>query len=198
MIVLNVETTGIKEAIHSITEIGAIDFSNPQNRFFGSCRISLTETVSEEALRITGHTIQELSDSSRPTLYETIERFDEWQKNLEDITIVGQNAKFDLNFMNEAYSRTGLKSPFGYRVIDLHSMTCGHLISRKEKVPLKNRSSNVNGDFIMQYVGIPAEPRPYNARNSVLYGTEAFSRLMNGTNLLQEFKDYLIPSYLLK
>ena len=59
MIVIDIEGSGVEYAKHSIVSIGALDFDNPTNRFYGECRIweaadvrgtsvGLTETVCEQ------------------------------------------------------------------------------------------------------------------------------------------------------
>jgi len=62
----------------------------------------------------------------------------------------------------------------------------------------KDGFSDLNSDFIMNYVGLPSEPKPHRAINGARYEAEALSRLIYGRGLFEEFEGYAIPTYLQK
>lgn len=80
--------------------------------------------------------------------------------------------------------------------IDLHTLIyCDHL--KKGIIPpTKNELSNLSGDKIMEYVGLPSEPKPHLGINGAIYEAEAISRLIYGKLLITDFKRYIIPSHL--
>jgi len=45
----------------------------------------------------------------------------------------------------------------------------------------------------MEYVGIPAEPKPHNALRGAKWEAEVFMRLLYNKNLFPEFKEFEIP-----
>lgn len=197
MIVVDVETTGLDCKKNSIIEIGAVDFLNPKNRFFTDCRAKPDSEINDYALKINGHTREDIYSFLKSSQKTAIESFDSWLRTVMDITIMGENPRFDLDFLAQAYNDAGMDSPFGHRTIDLHSIAISHILSQKSKsILIKDKRLAVNSEFIMQYVGIPNEPKPHNGLNGAIYEAEAFSRLIFGENLLEEFKKFPVPEYL--
>jgi DNA polymerase III epsilon subunit-like protein len=201
MIVVDVETTGLDEKRHSLIEIGAIDFYRPDDRFFVSCQAKPNCEINDIALKINGHTKEDVYDSSKPSQLEAITHFDDWLGKIifREITIVGENPAFDLKFINQVYADHHMKSPLGHRSIDLHTTALNHLLMRGEEIPIKEsgRISSIDSDWIMKYVGIPTEPKPHTGLNGAIWEAEAYSRLIFGKNLLEEFQKYIIPTHLL-
>ena len=52
MIVLDIETSGLHPSEHGIWQIGAIDFSNPEDTFLEEACIDKEDRVEEPALKI--------------------------------------------------------------------------------------------------------------------------------------------------
>lgn len=208
MIVLDVETTGLYPDKNSIVSIGAVDFSNPLNQFYGECMMWNGAEIDPVALEINGFTLEQITDPNKLYLGELMENFILWRSNIKDRTFSGHNAWFDRDFLIDSAERcslhpyTGkgysLEKGFGKRYVDLHSQTYTHILSRGLEPPLKNGRTNINSDAAFSYVGIPKEPKPHNALTGAKMEAEAFSRLIYGKNLLKEFSQYAIPDYLLK
>jgi len=196
MIVLDIETTGTDPHRHSIVEVGAIDFDNPENYFNERCSIWEGAEIDFKALEINGLTLDEIQDKTILTQKELISRFIIWMDGIEDKTIAGQNVDFDINFLNESAARCGLNYILGKRKVDQHSIVYAHFLKRNSKPPLKDGFSNLNSDSIMNYVGIPPEPKPHRAINGARFEAEALSRLLLGKHLFEEFYEYAIPEYL--
>jgi len=197
MVVLDIETTGLDPLKHSIIEIGALDFNNPTNQFYKKCRVFEGAAIDEKALMVNGSNYTELLNLNRMSLEELIIDFIDWIKEIDDRTIAGHNVNFDINFLNESLKRFEIKWNFGWRKIDQHTLTYAHLLKTNKIPPLKNGFSNLNGDEIMNYVGLPNEPKPHKGINGAKYEAEAMSRIIYGKGVLLEFNKFDIPIYLL-
>ncbi len=193
MIIVDVETTGTDPRYHSLVSIGAIDFNNPSHTFFRECQIFAGARIEPKALEINGMTDKELYDTTRPTEAEIVKEFIEWMTQTSDHTVAGQNCAFDVAFIIAAAERAGVAISLAHRVIDLHSITYFHMIERGITPPLAHGRTDLDSDKIMQYVGIPAEPKPHIAINGAKWEAEAFSRLFHQKSLFPEFEQYKIP-----
>jgi DNA polymerase III epsilon subunit-like protein len=196
MIVLDIETTGTDPRLHSIVEVGAIDFDSPENFFNERCQIWEGAEIDVKALEINGLTLNDIKDQTIHTQRNLITRFMIWTDQIKDKTIAGQNVDFDIDFLNESSARCGLNFKLGKRKVDQHSVVYAHLLKRNIKPQLKDGFSDLNSDFIMKYVGIPPEPKPHRAINGARYEAEALSRLIYGRGMFEEFAGYAIPGYL--
>jgi len=196
MIVLDIETTGLDLRRHSVIEVGAIDYNYPGNYFNERCQIWDGAEIDSKALEINGLTINEVLDQTFLTQKELINRLMIWTDKIEDKTIAGQNVDFDINFLNESSGRYGSSLVFGKRKADLHSIVYAHFLKRNIRPPLNDGFSNLNSDLIMNYVGLPSEPKPHRAINGARFEAEALSRLLFGRVMFDEFYNYAIPDYL--
>jgi DNA polymerase III epsilon subunit-like protein len=196
MIVLDIETTGTDPQLHSIVEVGAIDFDHPGNYFNERCQIREGAEIDPAALEINGLTVNEIHDKTLLNQRELISRLMAWMEQIEDRTIAGQNVDFDISFLNESSARCGMNFRLGKRKVDQHSLVYAHYLKRNIKPPLKNGFSDLNSDSIMKYVGLPPEPKPHRAINGARYEAEALSRLIYGKVMFDEFAAYAIPGYL--
>ena len=70
-----------------------------------------------------------------------------------------------------------------------------HMINRGMQPPLDrlHKHSALNLDAVMNYCGIPEEPKPHNALTGALSHAEVVSRLLYGRKLLPEFSEFDIP-----
>lgn len=197
MIVVDVETTGIDEERHSIASIGAVDFHNPGNEFYQECRIWKGAEISPRALEVNGFKEYELYDPSKPPLSRVMQSFIKWTRDITNQTLAGENPTFDRNFLNAAAKKYNLPE-FGRRVVDLHAISYGHHLRTNTTIPLKNNSSRLSADETYRYVGLPTEPQPHNALTGAKMEAEAFSRLIYGRSLLDEFSEFEISDNLKK
>lgn len=198
MLVADVETTGIDEDKYSIVSLGAVYFENPQDTFYEECKIWNGAEISDRALEINGFTKEEITDPEKPSPGEVLKDLIRWSGSAEDRTIAGENPSFDTDFLEETAKRNNIDWSFGHRTLDLHSVANAHLRSRGLKPPTKNRRSDMDLNKTLEYVGIPENCRSeeHNALEDAKLEAEAFSRLINGENLLEEYEDYGIPLYL--
>jgi DNA polymerase III epsilon subunit-like protein len=197
MIVVDVETTGLNPKKHSIASIGAVDFQNPNKQFYEECKIWSGAEIMREALDVNGFTEEELRDPIKKPLKEVMREFLEWTNAVEDKTIGGENPSFDRDFLIDSAKRYGFEWPLGYRTDDLHT-TCRNYFRRVgETMILKNGRTDLNLDKILNYVGLPSEPKPHNALVGAKMETEAFSRLINRSGIFPEYEIFEIPKFIM-
>jgi len=195
MLIVDVEASGTDYEKHSIVSIGALDLNNPDNRFYGECRIWDGAHIMPDALAVNGFSEAEITDPDKPTEAELISKFLDWSKNLTDRTLTGQNVSFDRDMLKAAAERAGLNWDLAYRTLDTHTMCWMHMVKAGLKPPVdpEHRRSALNLDAILNYCGIPDEPEPHNALTGALSHAEVTARLLYNKPLLPEFSQFDIP-----
>jgi DNA polymerase III epsilon subunit-like protein len=196
MIVVDVETTGFNPEKNSILSVGALDFDKPLSQFYGECRMWEGALVNPEALKLNGFTLEQIIDNKKRTLNGLLFDFMKWIDGCNDLTLAGENPSFDRDFLNYSFEKCDYDFRIGMRTVDLHSLCYAHHLMRGLTPPSKDRNSQLSGDMTLEYVGLPKEPRPHNAITGTKMEAEAFSRLIYGKPLLQEFGKYPVPDYL--
>ncbi|MSR78577.1 MAG: hypothetical protein EXS59_00310 [Candidatus Taylorbacteria bacterium] len=190
MIVIDVEASGVSPEKNSLVSVGAVDFANPDRRFYEECRIWDGAHVDKDALAVNGFTREQISDTKKKSDREVVLDFLEWINNSEEKTIAGHNPSFDRDFLQATAYRYHINWPLAHRTIDLHSVCYFDMIRKGITPPTLHGHSALNLDAVLRYVGIPDEPKPHNALTGALVETEAFSRLFYGKSLLPEFTSY--------
>ncbi len=196
MIVVDVETSGQTSYLHSILSIGAVDFSNPENQFYKECRMREGAEIDPVSLKINGFSIEDIKSENKPPLESILKEFLGWTAGIKDITLAGQNNYMDLYFFEHSFELYKMKNPFPIRLVDTHTLTYVHYLSRGLEPPLKENGSGISLRVVSEYCGLPEEPKPHNALNGAKMEAEAISRLIYGKNLLIEFKEFTVPDYL--
>jgi len=194
MICVDIEATGIDPRTHSILSIGAVDTEHPSRQFYEECRIWDGAHISDEALAVCGFTREECVDPTKKTEGEAVQLFLAWAWEIEgDRTLAGQNVSFDRDYLQFASARAGLDWDLAHRTIDTHTLAVMHMVKSGLVPPVANHRSAMNLDAILQYCGIPEEPKPHNALTGAMCHAEVLTRLLHGTPLLPEFASYPIP-----
>jgi DNA polymerase III epsilon subunit-like protein len=196
MLVVDVEASGTDPSKHSIVSVGALDLSNPTNRFYEECHVWDGAHIMDGALAVNGFTEAQITDSNKQSEADLAHAFLHWSEGLDDRTLAGQNVSFDRDFLKYASERAGhTEWPFAYRTIDTHTLAWMHMIGRGVQPPIdkKHRRSALNLDAVLKYCGIPEEPKPHNALTGALSHAEVISRLLYGRKLLPEFTELEIP-----
>lgn len=195
MIVIDIEASGTDYKKHSIVAIGALDFDNPEHRFYEECRIWTGAHINAESLAISEYTEAQVTDPSKKPEGEVVRMFMEWTQQVADRTLAGQNVSFDRDYIKAACEREGLPWELAHRTLDTHSFCHMHMVKRGLVPPIdpQHRRSALNLDAIMNYCGIPDEPEPHNAMTGALSHAEVISRLLYGKKLLPEFDSFPIP-----
>ncbi len=193
MIVIDVEASGVSPEKDSLLSVGAVDFANPENRFYEECRIWDGAHIEKEALEINGFSREQITDQKKKTDREVVVAFLVWLEKIEEKTIAGHNPSFDRDFLQATAYRYHINWPLAHRTIDLHSICYFDMLKRGVKQPSLHGHSALNLDAVLAYVGIPPEPKPHNALTGALVETEAFGRLFYEKPFLEEFFKYPMP-----
>jgi DNA polymerase III epsilon subunit-like protein len=195
MLIVDTECSGLRPERHSILSIGALDFRNPDNRFYGECRVWDGAHIMEEALAVNGFSEAQATDANKQSEAELMTAFLEWTQNLPERTMTGQNVSYDRNMLMAAAERAGLNWNLAYRTIDVHTLAWMHIIQSKGVPPVdaEHKRSKLNSKAILNYCGLEKEPDPHNALTGALWHAEVTSRLLYDQKLLPEFVEFEIP-----
>lgn len=199
MLVVDIESSGLDPIKHGILSIGAVDLGRPDRIFYGECRLDSGKTADPAALDYNGFTIEQINDSSAQSQNQLIKKFARWVEGAKDKTIAGENpANLDLPLLRPAYAQAKLIWPFGYRSIDLHSVSYHHHMIKGKSIKAVNQLSALSLDETLKYVGLDPEPKPHHGLTGAKLEAEAFSRLLRGKNLLAEYKHFKLPTHIKK
>lgn len=186
MIVLDVETTGTDPQKHSIVSIGAVEFEQPENQFYGECRPWGGAEIDPKALEINGFTQSRLSSLTK-SHKQLLEDFVTWTKPIKNKTLAGQNVWFDTSFLKAGLAREGYKWAFGHRYVDSHTLAYEHFARAGKLILKKEGTSDINIDKILEFLGIQVRGKTHNALEDAQLTAEILSRLIYGKNLLPQY-----------
>src|SRR3989344_2406469 len=188
MVVVDLEMSGLDPLRNSILSIGAVDYKNPTNTFYGECRLRDGAVCMPEALAVNGFTPETVNDPTKITEKQLTQEFLNLVEQIKSHVMVGHNPMFDISFLSHACKLYKLKWPFRYRSVDLHSIGLAHAL-RTGLIPVVDEGgfAAINSDVLSKYVGLPEEPKPHNGLNGAKQEAETLSRLVYGKNLLHEF-----------
>lgn len=195
MIIIDIEASGVNHSKHSIVSIGALDFDNPNNRFYDECRIWDGAHIMDEALEVNGFTEEQITDPNKQSEADLVQSFMEWSQHMSDRTLVGQNVSFDRDMLKTACDRANIPWDLAHRTIDTHSLCWMHMVKSGVIPPIdpQHRRSALNLDVVLNYCGIPSEPEPHNALTGALCHAEVTARLLYDKKFLPEFNQFEIP-----
>ncbi len=196
MIAVDVEASGIGPDTHSVVSVGAIDLDNPTRQLYEECRVWDGAHINDEALEVNGFTKAQITDPAKQSEAELVHKFAAWAEPVADRTLAGQNVSFDRDILQAAAKRAGhTEWPFAHRTIDSHSLCWMHMVKQglTPPVDVEKKRSSLNLDAILNYCGIPEEPKPHNALTGAKCHAEVIARLLYDKKLLPEFEQFSIP-----
>jgi DNA polymerase III epsilon subunit-like protein len=198
MIAIDIEATGLDPHKCSIVSLGAVDMKNPENQFYGECRVADDALIFDEAMAVNGFTREQIKDPSKPTVAEMLKEFIAWAEPIESVILAGHNVRFDINWMFAAFEKAGLDWPFGYRTFDSHTVAYTSHVQLRKPFPMYKGQPKLNLNNSLLYVGCPQEPDPHNALTGAQCCAEVSYRILYGKQLLDMFKTYPVPTYLVR
>lgn len=169
MIVVDVETGGLDPRQNPLFSIGACDYDTAETFEVNILPVEGT-IISQQALEVNGINVDEWLKTARP-LKECLSNFNEWMKG-RDTMLAGHNPSFDRGFLEYNYNLVGLKNPFGYRTVDLHSwayLLCK--IAGTDPVP------KLTSEDVYDLVGMAREPKPHRALHGAVWEALAFAKI---------------------
>jgi DNA polymerase III epsilon subunit-like protein len=209
MIVVDLETSGLDHVNCGIWQIGAVDLSN-REEFFQEARIDAEDLISKEALLVIGKNEEQLRDRTKQTQKKLLENFFKWYSKRKNKVFIAQNPQFDFAFLDIKARKYGLKLPFGYRALDLHSIAAFRYLQIKGKFLIEKENSGMGLSGIIKFCGLK-DPRriihkgkiiqsgkSHSALGDVRLEAECFFRLVFGKNFLLEYAKFPIPFELRK
>ncbi len=113
VVVLDVETTGLSPRIHEVIEIGAVKLVNGALAEQFHKMVKPTQKISQTTLNITGIRPEEVADAP-----EFAEVFREFFQFADGAVLVAHNARFDMGYLSQAYSRLFPGKPWPFPVLD--------------------------------------------------------------------------------
>lgn len=199
MIIVDVETTGLRPVEkYSIVSIGALEFDNPTNQFYQECRMREGAEIDPSALQVNGFTEEQIKNPTKQSLEYVMREFLEWSRLVQYRVLAGDNISFDRDYLQDSAQRYGVDWDIQFRPLDLYTLFYAHNLQRGISPPVLPNGKHMSTDRILGYVGLPPEPKPHRALMGAKVEAEAFSRLIYRRSLLEEFKKYALPSYLLR
>jgi len=200
MLVIDIEATGLDPKKNSLLSIGAVDFDNPKRTFYGECRAFEGAEFDPEGLAVCGFSEEDCKDPNKQSQAELMADFKKWIEETDgDQILAGQNAYFDREILNTSFRRAGIDFVFHFRIVELHSIAFFDFMRRDIDPPLKEEGiSALSLDRILNYVGLPQEPKPHNALTGAKVEAEALSRMIHGKALLDEFIGFSVPDRFLR
>lgn len=211
MIVIDIETSGNFDPVkNGIWQIGAVEFENPENTFLEESKIDDEDDIEDEALKVTGKTIEELRDKTKQSQKQLLENFFNWISKIENKTIIAHNTPFDYGFLVLKAKKYNLEIPFQHRTFDLHVIASMKYFEIKKKFLMREGKSEMNLPKVIEFCGmkdnriqlkdkeIVKEGKPHNALEDAKLEAECFSRIVYGRILFSEFKKFPVPDYLKK
>ncbi|HLC58424.1 MAG TPA: 3'-5' exonuclease [Candidatus Nanoarchaeia archaeon] len=177
MIVIDLEMSGLDFKKNSILSIGALDFNNSKNTFYGECTLRKGTKIDDKAIAVCGFTRKQIKENKK-SCEKLLKEFLEWTDKISDKTLAGHNVHFDIAFLQENFKIYKLKWDFGHRIVDLHSVFYFNFMKGKVKIPIKYYHSALNLDFIIDYFKLKKREGTHNALEDAQLTAQAFSKLL--------------------
>lgn len=190
---IDLETTGLDPNYHEIIQVAAIlldknlkeigQFSSLVRPEFPQRGINKGYNTYERSK------INVIDLQKAPSLEQVIIGFHQWLQNMGvdlstpgEIALLGQNIKFDYQFLEKAFAKCHLFFPFDYHAIDISSIYTALYIANEKELPEKVSLTNILTDLGLK------NRQPHNAAEDARATTEAFKKLIEIVREVQKEK----------
>jgi len=154
MIVVDLETSGLDPEVHGMLSIGAVEFENPENMFYGECGLREGALISEDALKVNGFTKEQIRNCEK-SCEGLLGEFLSWARAVKERTLAGQNlGSFDVPFLRKNCALFNMPWIFGYRYVDSHSLAFGYFKRMKLGIPMRDDRSDLSLGFLIRHFGL--------------------------------------------
>ncbi len=182
-VAVDVEATGLDINRNEVVSIGAIDIETGK-KFYTECRPENFESISDEALKVNGFTIDQLKEI-RTTKKEALEGLIKFLDYFDDAVIVGYCVSFDVTMLYKMAQSVGIDmNRLPHKCIDNAEIVVQEFYKKRsilDKDIIIKRSGN---DYVRSRHALTVllemenEPNPHNALNGAIYAGEIFSRIV--------------------
>jgi len=184
LLAIDLETTGLDPDYNEITQIGVLLLDNQLNHiahFDSLVRIDYPERGEREDFNVWEHVDIDPADlETAPTLEQNINRLLSFVKRntglangeLKEVTVMGQNTKFDFHFLDAGFRKVGKKWPFDYHNIDLVSLYTAYHLLKFGKLPEK-----VGLKYVCEHFKVDQLPA-HNAMNDITMTVAMFTHIL--------------------
>ena len=159
LLFLDTETTGLDPSKNGIIQIaGMVEIDGEVKEEF-DLRVKPFpgQVISEEALKVTGKTVEEIQTYTEPLIgyrsfTEMLDKYVDKFNRADKFYMVGQNTKFDYDFMTEWFKRNGNPYFYGYvnyHLLDVIQATALFTVAGKMKL------QNMKLGTVCEHFGIP-------------------------------------------
>ncbi len=182
-VAVDVEATGLDINRNEVVSIDAIDIETGK-KFYVECRPENFESISEEALKVNGFTVEQLK-SIQTTKKEAMEGLIKFLDGFNDAIIVGYCVSFDVTMLYKMAHSVGIEmNHLPHKCIDNAEIVVQEfykkrsilgsdiIIKRGEKDYVRSRHA------LTVLLEMENEPNPHNALNGAIYAGEIFSRIV--------------------
>lgn len=181
LLFLDAETTGVDNTKNGIIQIaGIVEIDGEVKEEFNmTCRPFPGQAVSPDALKVTGKTMDEIRAYPEPqTTYRDIvailDRYIDRYNKTDKFYMVGQNTKFDYDFMTAWFKNNG--NPYfyayvAYHLIDVIQATALFTVAGHFKL------ENMKLATVAKHFGIPL--KAHDAMNDIRATREIFYRYVD-------------------
>lgn len=170
---IDVETSGLDPKESSLLSIGAVDIETG-DEFYEECQAWDGAYISKTALKINGFDEEDIYDETKATEALLLTEFFDWLRDKP--MMIAHNAAFDRDFIAAAADRAGIKNPFQFRTIDIHSIVQVEMLKCRYDAP-----TNLSLNKCLEYFHLPAEPNPHNALTGAQCNAQIFKLVVYGT-----------------
>ncbi|MCX6803561.1 MAG: hypothetical protein NTY48_03240, partial [Candidatus Diapherotrites archaeon] len=167
----------------------------------------LVESVS---LKVIGKTESQLRSEKKQPQRVLLKNFFDWAAKIQKKDLLCYHPQFDFGFLRLRAQRYGLKVPFQHKCFDLHTIAAVKYFEINGKFLESDGISAMRSSTLFEYCGlkdhrvrmknneIEKAGNPHNGLDDAKMEAECFSRIVYKKGLLEEFKKFKIPDYLLK
>lgn len=167
--ITDLETTGLYPAKHEIIEIGLVLVRQPDLEIIDTLDVKVKpehiHSASTVALELNGYDEKTWEDAC-----DLEEAMGIYLAKVEGAIFCAHNIGFDLSFIKEACSKTGLQNTLDYHCIDIPSLAWFALRkSGMQKTGLRK---------VAEFLGLEPEPKIHRAINGAMLAYEVLRKLV--------------------
>jgi len=209
MIVVDLEMSGMDYERCGIVEIGAID-TETKEEFFEEARLGEgfmvinNDTAERTVLEVLGRTEEQLRTKDKQDEKNLLEHFFKWCQKTRVKNFICQHPHADIAFLEQRARINKLDFPFlSYKAFDMHTIGQMKFLFLNGEFSFKDKAGETQSSMslgsILNLAGMKDNRgNSHNALEDAKLTAEAFSRIVYGKGMLEEYNKFKIPDSLIK